>query len=53
MRALQVGIGCVLSAIEGRVRIVLKRLPIEAMPSDSGWNADSTRRFAAVPDCCG
>lgn len=46
-------VSCVPSAIDGRVRIVLKRLPIEAMPSAIEWSADSERRFADVQDLCG
>jgi hypothetical protein len=37
-------------AIDGRVRIVLKRLSIEAMPPAIAWSEDRERRFADVPD---
>lgn len=46
-------VSCVPRAIDGRVRIVLKRLPIEAMPSATAWSDDTERRFADVPDRCG
>lgn len=45
-------IGCTPRALGGLVRVALRRLPRERMPSREQWNLETRRMFAGVADSC-